>query len=93
MPRQFQRRMNGFRKRVDPPELVSSELRKSMQLLAESMRQCVKLLERFDEQTSEADQDPREPTARPDDGPLIPNRRSQLLAKIDMRRPLRRRQQ
>ena len=89
MRRQFGRRQWGFRKTGQRPESVPAELRQSLQHLGDSITETVKLLERFEERSADAGEE--RPEAARMDGPLIPNRRSQLLAKID-RRPSFRRQ-
>ena len=85
--RRVGRPVRNFRK-TQPPDMLSSELRHSLQNLADSINQTVKMLERFENRSAEPDEERSEvPRAG---GPLIPTRRSQLLAKIDMRPPFRR---
>jgi hypothetical protein len=92
MQRQFERRVGKFRRRAQPTDVVTSELRQSLQNLADCINQTVKLLDRSEDRFAERDEEGSDlqrterPRAR---GPLIPNRRSQLLAKIDMRPPFR----
>jgi hypothetical protein len=87
MPRQFGRRIGKFRRMAPPPESVTSELRQSLQNLADCIHQTIKLLERSEGRSAEPAEE-RADSPR-SNGPLIPNRRSQLLAKIDMRPPFR----
>ena len=88
MRRQFGRRMRVFRKRNQPPEGLASELRESLRKLAESISHTVNLLERFEDRPTESEE--VRPEVPRSGGPLIPTRRSELLAKIDMRPPFRR---
>lgn len=92
MQREFRRRKGNFRRRPESPEMVAFELRQSLQNLADCINQTVKLLDRAGEQLTNRDEEEEnlQQCDRPrGGGPLIPNRRSQLLAKIDMRPPFR----
>jgi len=88
MRRPFGRRVTVFRKRGQPPQGLSSELSKALRSLGESINHTVELLERFEDRSTEPEEVRTDaPRAT---GPLIPTRRSELLAKIDMRPPFRR---
>ena len=71
-----------------PADPIKLELRNSLQRLAETINETIRLLDRFEGRLTE-------PIERRFEGGrmrdrLIPTRRSELLAKIDDRRPFRR---
>lgn len=90
MPRPFGRPINKFRRRPPRPPEMLRELRQSLQHLAETIQESVKMLERFEDRTVGPAEEQQEAPSR-DSDPLIPTRRSQLLAKIDMGQRRRRR--
>jgi hypothetical protein len=84
----FREEASAPEQKCPPLDSVKSELRESLLKLAETINQTVQLLDRFESRFAEVS----EPGA---EGPrwgsrLIPTRRSELLAKIDMKRRFRR---
>ena len=88
MRRQFGPRLRTIRNAEESPGSVRSELRRCLEELSQSINRTVNLLDRLESDSRETDEDG--PAADPVDPPLIPNRRSQLLARLDKRPRFRR---